>query len=137
MTYFKATDSAERLIKIALGLMKKEREAIVSGAFDTVYDLTDEKIDLLASIEERFADLAAEKKTASTLARQSQLHELVLALSNDAATNQRMLRAAREGVEKARIEITKDVSVSNTTFYAPGGGKIAVGGSMVGTSRKI
>ena len=137
MTYFTGSESAEKLIEIALDLMKTERDAITSGSFETVYDLTQDKLDLLQAIEDRFTEISAQERTASVVERRSKLQELASKLRQNALSNQKLLRAVQDGVEKARIEVEGHAPNREAIFYAPNGGKISVGGSAAGTIRKV
>lgn len=137
LTNFKTIESPETLIEVALELMKTERAAIVSGDFDRIYNLTEEKFELLEAIEKQFSDLATEAQSEDFLARRSRLHDLALALSRDAEANQKLLRAAQDGVEKARHDVLGTTFNPEASFYAPGGSRITISHAVSEIVRKI
>ncbi len=137
MPYFKNSESAEELVATAIDLMRVERDAIVSGSFEAVYDLTDEKSALLTAIDARFSELAKLDKTPALQARLAELYQLALTLSRNAASNQKLLEAAQQGVEKTREELRAVSANVDPGFYAPGGRKIPVSVSGAGHSRKF
>jgi len=137
MAYFKGSESAEALVIIALDLMKTERAAIVSGSFEAVYDLTDEKSELLQAIEARFSEIAKLEKTPALEARLAQLHHLALALSHTAASNQRLLESAQASFKKTEQELRATKAKSDPGFYASNGQKISVASVGSGNVRKF
>lgn len=137
MAYFKGTESAEALVVIALDLMKTERAAIVSGSFEAVYNLTEEKTALLNAIDARFSEIAKLEKTPELEVRLAQLHHLALALSHNASSNQRLLEAAQASIKKTQQELQAAAVKSDPGFYAASGKKIAVASPYASSIRKF
>lgn len=139
-----ATQSLSRLrgtsalMRVGIDLMKEERQAIVSGAFDMLEELARKKTDLLAEIDKRFSAIETGDTSDGARALRAELVGLGNILSRRAAENLNLLESARQGVSTALGELADADSADHAPgFYASSGQKIPTPGHTGSKSLKL
>lgn len=131
MAFKKKTDplaklrSADSLTRYGITLLQKERSAILSGSFDDLADLADQKAALLDEIENRAEAIAPDQTNRDRLEQRKSLMGVASILSRRASENQNLLSSAVNGAKKATDMIERLNGGGAAGFYGATGHKIA------------
>lgn len=117
--------SVDALTRYGITLLQKERTVILSGSFDQLAELSEQKTKLLDEIEKRAADVSRDKTTPERQEQRKSLLGVATILSRRAVENQSLLESAINGAKKAN-EMIQRLNTNNVTgFYSATGQKIA------------
>ncbi len=129
--------SIDALTRFGIDLLQRERKAILSGAFDQLSEIADQKTALLDEIENRAESMAREQTTPERQARRESLLGVSSILSRRASENQNLLSSAINGAKKAAEMIDRLNTGGPAGFYGATGQKIATSAQSAQSVLKV
>ena len=115
--------STEALIRFGDQLLKEERGAILSGAYEKLEELATRKAAFVEEIERRAVSIRRDLTSPERSTERDALHGIINLFARRAETNGSLLTSARRGAQMAISEATHAETANG--FYDPSGSRIS------------